>query len=122
MMDVMPFGDGQVLIQLFRVSAIPNGIEFGRYYEATCDITFKDGNADRRKCIAYRPTNRRNVAGVRQVDWIWLVLKTDLNSKQLSDATVEVAEYGRELEEEEAAARAGRSLAKPKACTHERGS
>lgn len=109
-MDVMPFGDGQFLVQLFRLPAIPDEVEFGRYYEATCDIALKDDNTIRLECVVHRPTNRRNVAGVRQIDWLWLLLKTNLTSKQLSDASIKVAQYGLELEEQEVAVRAGRGI------------
>ncbi|HEY7386627.1 MAG TPA: hypothetical protein VH743_23445 [Beijerinckiaceae bacterium] len=103
--DVTPFGDGQFLIQLFPVSNIPDQIGFGRYYEATCEVALEDGNATLHECIVHRPTNRRNVVGVRLTDWLVILIKTDLTLTQLSHAAVSVAQYGRELSEQKAATR-----------------
>jgi len=103
--DVIPFGDRQFLIQLSAVSTIPDQIGFSRYYEATCEIALEDGNTTHLECVVHRPTNRRNVAGIRATDRLVLLLKTDLTQSQLSGAAITLEQYGAELSEQEAVRR-----------------
>jgi hypothetical protein len=105
--DVIPVGDRRLLIQLFRVAPIPDHIDFGRYYDGTCEIALSDGSTILHECIVHRPKNRRNVIGVRTPDWLVLLVEGDLTPTQLSGAAVRVIRYGAELNEQEAAVAAG---------------
>ena len=99
--DVIPFGDRRFLIQLFRVTTIPDHIGFGRYYHGTCEVALADGSTILHECIVHRPSNRRNVIGVRTTDWLVLLVKADFTQAQLSSASISVVRYGAELSEQE---------------------
>lgn len=101
--DVFPLGDRRLLIQLFRVATIPDHIGFGRYYDGTCEIALADGSTIPHECIVHRPSNRRNVTGVRTTDWLVLLVKADFTQAQLSSAAIKVIRYGAELSEQEVA-------------------
>jgi len=101
--DVIPRGDRRFLIQLFRVVSIPDHIGFGRYYDGTCEIALADGSSTLHGCIVHRPSNRRNVIGVRTTDWLVLLVGADFTQAQLSSASIRVIRYDAELSEQEAA-------------------
>ncbi len=100
--DVIPLRDGRLVIQLFRVATIPDHIGFGRSYDGTCEIALADGSTILQECIVHRPSNRRNVTGVRTTDWLLLGARADFTQAQLSGAAVRVVRYGAELNEQEA--------------------
>ena len=100
--DVIPFGHRQFLVQLFKVANIPDHIEFGRYYEAICEIVWADGKAIQEECVAHRPSDRRNVVGRRTPDWLVLLVKTDLTLSQFSGTEIRVIQYQSEVSEQQA--------------------
>jgi hypothetical protein len=107
--DVIPLGGREFLIQLFGVPNIPEQIGFGQYYEASCEIDLEGGEIIRHQCVVHRPSNRRNVVGVRVDDWLVLLIRTDLTSMQLCGAAISVAQYGVVLSEAEAISRRGQA-------------
>lgn len=104
---VYPLGDGRFLMLIFKVSAIPNHIGFGRYYEATCEIALGGGQASLLECVLHRPPNRRNVVGDLVTDWLGLAIECELTEEQLASATISIARYGDELSEQDAKLRFG---------------
>lgn len=105
LVDVIPFGDRQFLVQIFSIPTIPDGVGFNRYYEATCEIVLTDGNTIQLECVVHRPANRRNVVGDRRTDWLILLIKTDVSQRQLCQASINVVGFGAEISELEAIAR-----------------
>lgn len=110
MMDVIPFGPGELLIQLFAIPVIPDDIGFGRYYEGKCKISLNDNGALIHDCIIFRPKNNRNVLGNRTPDMLLIWMKIDITRTQLLSANFALEEYGPELSEREAKARSSREL------------
>ncbi|WP_062222266.1 hypothetical protein [Aureimonas sp. D3] len=101
--DVIPFGHRKFLVQLFKVANIPDRIQFGRYYEAVCEIVSADGRTTLEECVAHRPSDRLNVVGGRTTDWLVLLVKTDLALSQFSGIDIRVVQYRSEVSEQQAA-------------------
>ena len=96
--DVMPFGDRRFLLQFLE--DIPDQIEFGRYYQATCQITLPDGAVAQQDCIVHWPTSRRNVVGQSLSNWLLIPIVTDLAGDQLFKSEISIIGYGAEISKE----------------------
>ncbi|XAZ21816.1 hypothetical protein LVY75_23685 [Sinorhizobium sp. B11] len=103
--DVMPWAEREFLIYLSSVPDIPEQIGFGRYYETSCEIVLEGGEIIRQNCAVHRPADMRSVVGERIIDWLLLLIRTDLTSTQLSRATFSIGQDCIALNEAEARAR-----------------
>lgn len=99
--DVIPFGDGQFLIQ-FHLTDLPEEVDFGRDYKSYCLICLGGDDRMKLECIIHRPTNGKSAVGIPLSGWLVMLLETDLSAKQLWDATIEILWYGAELNDQDA--------------------
>lgn len=103
--DVMLWAEREFLVQLWSVPDIPKQLGFGRYYKTTCEIALESGEIVYQDCVVHRPADVRSVVGERIIDWLLLLIRTDLTSTQLSRAAFSIGQDCVALSEAEVQAR-----------------
>ena len=94
--DVIQMPDGRAIIQMFGVRSIPSTVNFGKYYDADCEITLEK-SPQVEPCVLHRPASRRSATGMSTENWLVLVLKTDFSVDQLQQASIRIVRFGAEL-------------------------
>lgn len=105
--DVIIWADRTFLIQLFRVSEIPDHVAFKSYHRAACSLLWTDGSETRHDSTVHRPSHHRNVAGQRTIDQIAVLLRSDRSLTDGSLAAVRIDRWDGEISLDEAKATAG---------------
>jgi hypothetical protein len=72
-------------------------VEFGRNYEGKIVVAMRGEEFVTSDCVIHRPSNRRNALGIRVNDRLLISLETSLGVSDLTDATISVSSYGRDL-------------------------
>lgn len=106
--NVMRWAEREFLVHLWSVPDIPEQIGFGRYYETICHITLESDETIHQDCVVHRPADMRSIVGEPIIDWLFLLIRTDLTSTQLSRAAFSIGQDCIALSETEARARWGR--------------
>lgn len=100
--DVIDRGSGLYIVQLFNVPTIPDTVRHNGYYKARCEISHDAHGVETHECIVHRPSNRRNVVGTRQTDWLLLMLEVpNWKESELIESTLRIVDYSVEIKGDE---------------------
>lgn len=93
--DVIQMSDGRAIIHMFGIKSIPSTVNFGKYYDADCEITLAK-SPQVEPCLLHRPASRQSATGGSTEDWLVLLLETNFSVDQLRQASVRIVRFGAE--------------------------
>lgn len=100
--DVIPFGERQFLLNFWPVSGTLERFEPSLNFKTVIRIFISDGYAKSHECIVNR-SRKPNFANII-VDIVYVLVKTDFESKALASASYQLIDIGVEISEAEAIA------------------